>query len=114
MAAARVGLRPHGRLRYVHVRHLLAQPQPGAFPCSCPESGQALRYNVRLRMRIGIPSETRDGEARVAATPETIRKFIAARHTVSVQVHAGIAAGIPDADFQAAGAALVPAAAQIY
>src|SRR5688572_2269318 len=65
-------------------------------------------------MRIGIPAETRPGETRVAATPETIRKLIAGRHTVAVQAHAGVAAGIPDADFQAAGAAVMPTAAQVY
>jgi NAD(P) transhydrogenase subunit alpha len=65
-------------------------------------------------MRIGIPAEIRPGEARVAATPETIRKFIAGGHTVSVQACAGVAAGIPDADFQTAGAAIAPTAAEIY
>src|SRR5687767_2024149 len=65
-------------------------------------------------MRIGIPAETRPGESRVAATSETIRKLIAGHHTVAVQAHAGVAAGIPDADFQAAGAAIVPTAAQVY
>jgi NAD(P) transhydrogenase subunit alpha len=69
---------------------------------------------VCIRMRIGVPAETRPGETRVAATPETIRKLIAARHTVAVQARAGIAAGIPDADFQSAGAAVVPAAAAVY
>ena len=65
-------------------------------------------------MRIGIPAEMRPGESRVAATPETIRKLIAGRHTVAVQAHAGVAAGIPDADFQTAGAAIAPTAGQVY
>jgi NAD(P) transhydrogenase subunit alpha len=65
-------------------------------------------------MRIGIPAETRAGETRVAATPETIRKLIAGRHAVAVQAHAGAAAGIPDADFQSAGASIVAGAAHIY
>jgi len=65
-------------------------------------------------MRIGVPAETRPGETRVAVTPETTRKLIAGRHAVAVQTHAGVAAGIPDAEFQSAGAAIVPAAAQIY
>jgi len=65
-------------------------------------------------MRIGIPAEMRPGESRVAATPETIRKLIAGRHTVAVQAHAGVGAGIPDADFQTAGAAIVPTAGQVY
>ncbi len=65
-------------------------------------------------MRIGIPAETRPGESRVAATPETVRKIIAGHHTVAVQAHAGVAAGIPDADFQSAGAVIAAGAAQIY
>jgi NAD(P) transhydrogenase subunit alpha len=65
-------------------------------------------------MRIGIPAEIRPGETRVAATPETIRKLTAGRHTVVVQTRAGEAAGIPDADFQAAGAAIAAAAADVY
>ena len=65
-------------------------------------------------MRIGVPAETRPGETRVAVTPETIRKLIAARHSVAVQARAGVAAGIPDVDFQSAGAAIVATAAPIY
>ncbi len=65
-------------------------------------------------MRIGVPAETRPGETRVAATPETVRKLIAARHTLTVQAHAGVSAGIPDADFQSAGAVIAAGAAQIY
>jgi NAD(P) transhydrogenase subunit alpha len=65
-------------------------------------------------MRIGIPAEIRNGETRVAATPETIRRLIASRHAVSVQAKAGVAAGIADADFEAAGATTVATAAPIY
>ena len=41
-------------------------------------------------MRIGIPVETKSGETRVAATPETIKKYIAGKHQVVVQAGAGI------------------------
>ena len=58
-------------------------------------------------MRIGIPAETRAGETRVAATPETVKKMLAAGHTVMVEIGAGSGASIPDAEFQAAGASLV-------
>jgi NAD(P) transhydrogenase subunit alpha len=64
-------------------------------------------------MRIGIPAETRAGETRVAATPETVKKMLAAGHQVLVQQGAGENASIPDADFQAAGATLA-AAADVY
>jgi NAD(P) transhydrogenase subunit alpha len=65
-------------------------------------------------MRIGVPAETRPGETRVAVTPETIRKLIAARHTVAVESRAGVSAGIPDADFQSAGAVIAATATAIY
>ena len=61
-------------------------------------------------MRIAIPAETRAGETRVAATPETVKKMLAAGHVVMVQQGAGAGASIPDADYQAAGATLVSAA----
>ena len=66
-------------------------------------------------MIIGIPSETRSGETRVAATPETIKKLLAGgKHVVLVQSGAGQAASIPDADYSSAGASIAANAAEIY
>jgi H+-translocating NAD(P) transhydrogenase subunit alpha len=66
-------------------------------------------------MRIGIPAETYPGETRVAATPETVKKLAAGgRHTIAVESGAGARAAIPDGDYTAAGATVVPAAADIY
>ena len=66
-------------------------------------------------MRIGIPAEIYPGETRVAATPETVKKLAAGgRHTFAVQAGAGINAAIPDGDFTAVGATIVPSAADIY
>src|SRR5258705_13880140 len=62
-------------------------------------------------MNIGIPAETRAGETRVAATPETVKKLAAGgRHTILVQSGAGVAASVPDGEFEAAGAKIVPGA----
>lgn len=61
-------------------------------------------------MRIGIPAETRPGETRVAATPETVKKLVAAKHQVIVQSGAGIASSITDDAYAAAGATIVSAA----
>jgi len=61
-------------------------------------------------MRIGIPAETRPGETRVAATPETVKK-LAARHQVLVQAGAGLRASCLDAAYEAAGATIGDAAA---
>ncbi len=55
-------------------------------------------------MRIAVARETEGGEPRVAATPETVKKFKALGADVAVARGAGIASGIPDADYEAAGA----------
>jgi NAD(P) transhydrogenase subunit alpha len=55
-------------------------------------------------MRIGIPLETKSGESRVAATPETVKKLITAGHSLIIQSHAGVKASIIDEAFTAAGA----------
>lgn len=66
-------------------------------------------------MQIGIPAEIRGGETRVAATPETVKKFTAKGfHTVLVQSGAGAGASIPDDAFQAAGGAIVASPADLY
>ncbi len=66
-------------------------------------------------MRIGIPAEVYPGETRVAATPETVKKLTAGgRHAVLVQAGAGVPAAIRDADYEAAGATIVPGAAEVY
>jgi H+-translocating NAD(P) transhydrogenase subunit alpha len=61
-------------------------------------------------MRIGVPLETRPGETRVAATAETVKKLIAAKHSIVVQAGAGVAASQTDDAFAAAGATIGTAA----
>ncbi|HET9628293.1 MAG TPA: NAD(P) transhydrogenase subunit alpha [Novosphingobium sp.] len=58
-------------------------------------------------MRIAILRERAAGETRVAATPETVRKFIALGASLAVEPGAGASAAIADADYAAAGAELV-------
>jgi NAD(P) transhydrogenase subunit alpha len=60
-------------------------------------------------MRISVPAETRSGETRVAATPETVKK-LAAKHEILVQSGAGLAASVTDEAYAAAGARIVDAA----
>ncbi|MBC7415183.1 MAG: Re/Si-specific NAD(P)(+) transhydrogenase subunit alpha [Herminiimonas sp.] len=55
-------------------------------------------------MKIGIPAETRPGETRAAATPETVKKLVAAKHQVVVQAGAGLSASITDEAYRTAGA----------
>ncbi len=66
-------------------------------------------------MHIGIPAEIRGGETRVAATPETVKKYTAKGvHKVSVQSGAGAGASIPDSAYQEAGATIVTDVAELY
>ncbi len=55
-------------------------------------------------MRVAVLRERRAAETRVAATPETVKKFIGLGCTVAVEAGAGLASGIPDAAFREAGA----------
>ena len=57
-------------------------------------------------MRIGVPLETKAGETRVAATPETVKKLIGQGHQVLIQKDAGLQASQPDAAYVAVGASI--------
>ena len=56
---------------------------------------------------IAVLRERADGETRVAATPETVKKFIALGAKVRVESGAGATASIADDDYRAAGADVV-------
>ncbi|HKR43527.1 MAG TPA: Re/Si-specific NAD(P)(+) transhydrogenase subunit alpha [Paraburkholderia sp.] len=62
-------------------------------------------------MHIGVPAETRANESRVAATPETVKKYVAQGHTVTIQSGAGEGASFPDEAYTAVGAQVADAAA---
>jgi NAD(P) transhydrogenase subunit alpha len=57
-------------------------------------------------MKIAIVAETDQGEPRVAATPDTVKKMTGLGAEVAVQPGAGVKSGILDADYQAAGASI--------
>lgn len=63
-------------------------------------------------MRIAVPAETQGAETRVAVTPETVRKFMGLGAEIVVETGAGLASGISDADYQAAGATIAATAAE--
>lgn len=58
-------------------------------------------------MIVGVPKEPIAGENRVAQTPESVKQLIDLGLTVQVQKGAGVAAGYPDKDYEAAGAKIV-------
>ena len=55
-------------------------------------------------MKIAVVKELAAGELRVAATAETVKKFVALGATVAVEAGAGLGASIADSDYAAAGA----------
>ena len=55
-------------------------------------------------MRVAVARETDAGEPRVAATPETVKKLVALGAEVAVARGAGVASGIADGEYEAAGA----------
>ena len=59
-------------------------------------------------MKIAIPRETVAGETRVAATPESVKKFKGLGLDLVVESGAGAAARIADSDYTAAGATIAP------
>jgi alanine dehydrogenase len=56
---------------------------------------------------VGIPRELKDGELRVAVTPDGVRELVAHGHRVLVEHAAGVGSSITDDELEAAGAALV-------
>ncbi|MGE4061817.1 MAG: Re/Si-specific NAD(P)(+) transhydrogenase subunit alpha [Rhodospirillaceae bacterium] len=62
-------------------------------------------------MQIGVLKERRAGETRVAATPDTVKKLVAAGCILTVETGAGAGSQISDALFQEAGASIAPSAA---
>jgi NAD(P) transhydrogenase subunit alpha len=66
---------------------------------------------IRTTMKVAIPRERRAHEARVAASPETVKKLTGLGLSVTVESGAGSGASIPDEAFAAAGASVAPDAA---
>jgi NAD(P) transhydrogenase subunit alpha len=65
-------------------------------------------------MTVGVPKEVVPGERRVSLVPETVARLVKGKVRVVVQAGAGEAAGFSDADYQKAGAEVVPDAAAVY
>jgi alanine dehydrogenase len=63
---------------------------------------------------IGVPREIKTAEGRVAMTPDGVREFERLGINVYVETGAGEGASIPDADYVAAGADIVPTAADAW
>ena len=64
-------------------------------------------------IKIAVLKEVAPGETRVAASPETVKKFIGLGASVTVEKGAGISASIADADYEAVGATIASADAAV-
>jgi alanine dehydrogenase len=65
-------------------------------------------------MRIGVPAEVKNNEYRVAITPAGVHELARTGHEVLVQAGAGEGSSLPDEEFIAAGAKVVPTADGIW
>jgi alanine dehydrogenase len=65
-------------------------------------------------VRIGIPTEVKDHEYRVAITPAGVHELVGRGHEVFVQSGAGRGSSLPDEDYAAAGAKLLDGAEEVW
>ncbi|WP_067548683.1 alanine dehydrogenase [Nocardia crassostreae] len=65
-------------------------------------------------MKVGIPRELTTQEYRVAVTPSGVAELTRRGHRVLIETGAGIGSAIPDTEFEAAGARILPTPAEIW
>lgn len=65
-------------------------------------------------MKVGIPSEVKNNEFRVAITPAGVHELVRHGHEVYVQQGAGLGSSITDAEYVAAGGAILPTADEVW
>lgn len=65
-------------------------------------------------MIIGIPSEIKNNENRVGATPAGVKELVTHGHKVYVQHNAGTGSGFSDEEYIAAGAEMLPTIEEVY
>lgn len=65
-------------------------------------------------MLIGVPTEVKEHEYRVAVTPAGVHGLVTAGHEVRIQEGAGVGAGWSDADYASSGGRIVPQASDAW
>ncbi len=65
-------------------------------------------------MRVGIPTEIKNNEYRVAITPSGVAELVQRGHEVLIQAGAGDGSAISDADFKRAGAQMINGADEVW
>jgi alanine dehydrogenase len=66
------------------------------------------------QLSVGVPTEVKAAEGRVAVTPDGVRELVARGIAVHVQSGAGAACSLTDEDYRSAGAGIVPTAADAW
>jgi NAD(P) transhydrogenase subunit alpha len=65
-------------------------------------------------LKIGIPKESAPGETRVALVPSLVSSLTREKHEVLIEAGAGLASSFPDAEYEQAGARILPDALSLY
>ncbi len=65
-------------------------------------------------MRVGIPTEIKNNENRVAITPAGVHELVRRGHEVFIQAGAGVGSGFEDSDYQAQGANMLATAEEVW
>jgi len=65
-------------------------------------------------MNVGVPKELKNNENRIAIVPAGVHELVRAGHRVGIERDAGLGSGITDAEFAAAGAEILPRAADVW
>src|SRR3954453_4054780 len=65
-------------------------------------------------MKVGVPTEIKTDEYRVALTPSGVRELVDHGHDVVIQRGAGEGSAITDADYEAQGATILPDAESVF
>jgi alanine dehydrogenase len=65
-------------------------------------------------VKVGVPTEIKSDEYRVALTPAGVRELVSHEHSVVVQAGAGEGSGIADADYVSQGAEILPDADAVF
>jgi alanine dehydrogenase len=67
-----------------------------------------------IAVKVGIPREVKNHEYRVAITPSGVHELVRNGHEVYVEQQAGVGSSIPDEDYVAAGAQILPTADDVW
>src|SRR6476659_10242632 len=65
-------------------------------------------------MKVGVPKEVKNHEYRVALTPIGVHELVQNGHEVYIEAGAGVGSSIPDEEYVAAGATMLPGADDVW